>query len=131
MRQFVTTLLSWPKMAQVILIGKDWQARALVRAQLIEEGVNAEAFLTSNEAMEGTGELLPALIIADLAASENLETEINALAKWTRQIPIWIIAGRDLIAGKLLRGHGFEMVLYRPINVGELVAQIKRRIEQP
>jgi DNA-binding response OmpR family regulator len=118
-------------MATVILIGKDWQARALVRAQLIEEGVEAEAYLTATEAMEGTGEHLPALIVADLAASEDLETEINELARWARQIPVWIIAGRDLISGKLLRGRGFEMVLYRPIDVGEIVEQIKRRIEHP
>ncbi len=117
-------------MAQVILIGKDWQARALVRAQLIEEGVNAEAYLTAKEAMEGTGDLLPALIVADLVASDNLEAEIIELAKWTRQVPVWIIAGRDLIAGKLLHGRGFEMVLYRPIDVGELVEQIKRRIAE-
>lgn len=118
-------------MGQVILIGKNWQARALVRAQLIEEGVDAEAYLSATVAMEGSGELLPALIVADLAASDDVAAEIDELAKWTRQIPIWIIAGRDLISGKLLRGRGFEMVLYRPIDVGELVEQIKRRIEEP
>jgi DNA-binding response OmpR family regulator len=118
-------------MATVILIGKDWQARALVRAQLMEEGVDAEAYLTASEAMDGMGEHLPALIVADLAASQDLETEINKLARWVRQIPVWIIAGRDLISGRLLRGRGFEMVLYRPIDVGELVEQIKRRIAQP
>ncbi len=116
-------------MAQVILIGKEWQSRALVRAQLIEEGLDVEAFLTAQMALEGAGELLPELIVADLSESENLEGEVDELAQWARQVPIWILAGRDLIAGKLLRGRGFEMVLYRPIDVGELVQQIKRRIE--
>ncbi|MGE5326063.1 MAG: hypothetical protein ACM3NO_03415 [Deltaproteobacteria bacterium] len=117
-------------MATVVLIGKEWQTRALVRAQLIEEGVDAAACLTANEALEGMGGLLPSLIVADLSESDNLQTEIDELAKWSRQIPIWIIAGRDLIAGKLLRGRRFELVLFRPIDLGELVEQIKRRVEE-
>lgn len=116
-------------MAQVILSGKDWQARALVRAQLLEEGVEAEAYLTAGEALEAMGELLPALIVADLSESEDPSAEIEELAKWTRQIPVWIIAGRNLIAGKSLRRRGFEMILCRPIDVGELVEQIKRRVQ--
>jgi DNA-binding response OmpR family regulator len=129
MRDSAAALVSCREMAQVILVGKEWQSRALVRAQLIEEGVDVEAYLTASAAMEGTGELLPALLIADLSGNDNLEEEISELAKWTRQIPVWIIAGRDLIAGNLLRGRGFEMILFRPIDVGELVEQIKRRIE--
>jgi len=29
---------------------------------------------------------------------------------------------------KSLRGHGFEMILLRPVDVGELVDQIKQRL---
>jgi CheY-like chemotaxis protein len=130
MRKSAAALVSCREMAQVILIGKGWQSRALVRAQLIEEGVDVEAYLTASAAMEGTGELLPALLVADLSESDNPAEEISELAEWTRQIPVWIIAGRDLIAGKLLRGRGFEMILLRPIDLGELVEQIKRRIEE-
>jgi DNA-binding response OmpR family regulator len=115
-------------MAQVILAGKDWQARALLRAQLIEEGVEVEAYPTVAEALEGMGDLLPALLVADLTESEDPTSEIKVLSKWTRQIPVWIIAGRNLTAGRALRGRGFEMILYRPIDVGELVERIKRRI---
>ena len=46
-------------MATVVLIGKEWQARALMRAQLLEEGVDAEAYLTASEALEDLGEILP------------------------------------------------------------------------
>ena len=130
MRRFDVRLVSWSKMATVVLIGKGWQARALVRAQLIEEGVDAEAYLTASGALENLGEILPGLIVADLSTSEDVETEISGLAKWSRRIPIWVIAGGDLIAGKLLRGRGFELVLFRPIDVGELVEQIKRRVEE-
>ena len=117
-------------MAQVILVGKEWQARALLRAQLIEEGVEVEAYQTVSEALEGLGDLLPALLLADLTDSDNPAAEIEELSKWTKQIPVWIIAGRSVITGKNLRGHGFEMILFRPIDVGELVEQIKQRLEE-
>ncbi len=118
-------------MAQVILIGKEWQARALLRAQLIEEGLEVEACRTASEAFEGSGELLPALVVADLTESDDPEAEIEELAKWSRQTHVWIIASRNMITGKSLRGRGFEMILFKPIDVGELVEQIKRRIEEP
>lgn len=117
-------------MARVILAGKDWQARALVRAQLLEDGVEVEAYQTVAEAIEGISETLPALMIADLIESEEPAHEIEQLAQWTRQFPVWILAGRNLIAGSTLRGRGFEMILFRPTDVGELVEQIKRRIEE-
>jgi DNA-binding response OmpR family regulator len=118
-------------MAQAILIGKEWQARSLLRAQLIEEGVEVEAYLTAMEAFESSGELLPALVVADLTESDDPEAEIDELAKWSRQTHVWIVAGRNMITGKSLRGRGFEMILFKPIDIGELVEQIKRRIEEP
>jgi DNA-binding NtrC family response regulator len=113
----------------VILAGKDWQERALLRAQLLEEGLDVEAYETAGEALGGLGEVLPALLIADLTASDDPAAEIEALAAWSAQIPTWIISGRSLILGKGLKSHGFEMILFRPVDVGELVEQIKRRVE--
>ncbi len=113
----------------VILVGKEWQERALVRAQLLEEGVDVEAYETAGEALDGLGEVLPAVVVADLTASDDPAAEIETLAAWSPQIPTWIVAGRNLIMGKHLKGRGFEMILLRPVDVGELVDQIKRRVE--
>ena len=44
-------VLKEDSMTQVLLAGKDWQARALVRAQLIEEGLDVEADETIREAL--------------------------------------------------------------------------------
>jgi DNA-binding NtrC family response regulator len=118
-------------MAQVVLVGRDWQTRALLRAQLIEEGLEVEAVETVREALPTLQEpaLRPSLLIADLYSSEDPSTEIEQLAAWAAQIPIWIIAGRNLLAEPPLKGRGFELILVRPIDMGELVEQIKRRIE--
>ncbi len=114
----------------VYLTGKDWQARALIRAQLLEEGVEVEAFQTPAEALEGPGELLPDLLVADLTSSENPAADCDTLAQWVKQVPIWIVAARNLIADRSLKGRGFEMIFYKPVDVGELVEQIKRRVEE-
>ena len=118
-------------MAQVVLVGKDWQTRALVRAQLIEEGLEVEAAETVREALSTLQEpaLRPSLLIADVSASDDPSAEIEQLAAWAAQIPVWIIASRNLLAEPQLKGRGFELILVRPIDVGELVVQIKRRIE--
>lgn len=118
-------------MNRVLLAGKDWQARALLRAQLIEEGVDVEAHESVTEASSSleTSEVLPALFIADLFASDNPPADIDDLAKWSHDIPVWIIASHSMINEANLKGRGFELILFRPIDLGELVGQIKKRLD--
>jgi CheY-like chemotaxis protein len=118
--------------SQILIAGKDWQARALLRAQLLEEGLEVEAHETIPDALAvmapGTG--LPDLLIADISASHEPSADVEALSAWSRKFPIWIIASRTYIVEKGLRGHGFEMILLRPVDVGKLVDQIKQRLER-
>ncbi len=120
-------------MSRVLLIGKEWKARALLRAQLIEEGLEVEAHESVSDALQSlqASPMLPALLIADLAASDDPSTESDQLRAWTARIPIWIIASHTMIMGKSLQGRGFELILYRPVDMQELVNQIKRRLENP
>lgn len=123
-------------MAQVILIGEDWRSRALLRAQLIEEGLEVEAyeslgeaFPSSAEASAGGNALPPPtpLLIADLSASRDAAADAAQLARWSRRMPIWIIASH--VHEKELQDRGFEAVLFRPIDMGDLVERIKRRVK--
>ena len=119
-------------MDRVVLVSKDWQTRALLRAQLLEEGLDAVAFESAGEAIEDSSQsaTLPALLIADLASSDDPTGEAELLTAWARQIPIWIIASHNLIVDKKLKGRGFEVILFRPIDVGEVVEQINCRLEK-
>jgi CheY-like chemotaxis protein len=118
--------------SQILIAGKDWQARALLRAQLLEEGFEVEAYETIPDALAalGPGTNLPDLFIADISASDDPSADVEALSAWSRKLPIWIIASRTFIVEKGLRGRGFEVILLRPVDVGELVDQIKRRLEK-
>jgi DNA-binding response OmpR family regulator len=117
--------------SQILIAGKDWQARALLRAQLLEEGFEVEAHETIPDALAALAPdtSLPDLLIADISASEEPSADVEALSAWSRKIPIWVIASRTYIVEKGLRGHGFDMILLRPVDVGELVDQIKQRLE--
>jgi DNA-binding NtrC family response regulator len=117
-------------MMEVLLVGKDWTARALLRAQLLEEGIDVEAYESVSEAVDILRERprLPTLLIADLTASDNPRADADQLASWTAQLPVWIIASHVTVAGNNLKHRGFEMVLFRPLHMNELVNQIKRRL---
>lgn len=120
------------RVRHILIAGKDWQARALLRAQLLEEGFEVEAHETVPDALAalGPGTNLPDLFIADVSASDDPSADVEALSALSRKLPIWIIATRTYIIEKGLRGHGFEMILLRPVDVGELVEQIKQRLGQ-
>jgi DNA-binding response OmpR family regulator len=117
-------------MAEILLVGRGWQTRALLRAQLIEEGLEVEAFETVGEALATVenAALGPSLLVADLSSSKEPPSEIEGLAAWSGQVPIWIIAERGLLADPQLKGRGFELILVRPIDMGQLVERIKRRL---
>jgi DNA-binding response OmpR family regulator len=118
--------------SRILIAGKDWQARALLRAQMLEEGFEVEAHEAIRDALAALvpGPDLPDLFIADISASDDPSADVEALSAWSRKLPLWIIASRTYIVEKGLRGHGFEMTLLRPIDVGELVDQIKRRLDR-
>ena len=117
---------------QVLLAGKDWQARALLRAQLIEEGVSVEAYETVAEALAQLElrSVLPALLIADITASDHPSAEVERLANWAGRIPVWVIASHSSSVKCGLEGHGFEMLLIRPVDLGKLVRQIQQRLSR-
>lgn len=119
--------LAVEKMTQVLLAGSDWKFRALLRAQLIEEGLNVEAHEKVGDAIQTLSgpENLPGLFVADLSSSADPAGDAGELAKWAGKIPTWIIVSRTM---NNLEGRGLEMILYLPVDMGRLVTEIKRRL---
>jgi CheY-like chemotaxis protein len=134
----------------VLIISRDWQLRALLRAQLIEDGVDVRASTSPKEAaalvarrpFEGPGPeaegqerwFSPALVLADLSVTPG-RAEAEELAtlpgKLLPGVPLWIVASRGEGGNESierLRGPGLEEVLFRPIDLGALVKAIKLRL---
>jgi DNA-binding NtrC family response regulator len=117
-------------MSHVLLAGKDWTARTLLRAQLIEEGLDVEAYESIRAAaarLQASG-AMPGLLVADLSQSENPADDVSRLSQWSKLVPIWVMAGHGLVAAEALESQGFEKVLFRPLDMGKLVQQIKQRL---
>jgi len=139
-------------MPGVLIISRDWQSRALLRAQLIEESCDVLAFVSPEQARaalakversKGEGQksklksrstFSPGLVIADISAVSD-RGEIERLASLARSLPadapLWVIASRGEPGEgwiELLREAHLEEVFFRPIDGGELVARIKSRI---
>ncbi|PYV17033.1 MAG: hypothetical protein DMG21_09605 [Acidobacteria bacterium] len=119
-------------MRWIFLTGKDWSTRALLRAELREDGVHVDALEDSIEVglvVEAAG-LLPSLIVADLSSSDDPEAETYELATLAWAVPIWIIAGSTMTLPKNLMGGEFEKILFKPLDAGELVKQINQRLDK-
>jgi len=118
--------------AQILLVGRDWRARALLRAQLIEEGFDVEAHEDVSEALDSLHSTLPlpVLVLADVSANDDPAGDVKQLSTWATRVPIWIIAGRSFTSEKSLQSPGIEKVLFRPVDLGALVEQIKHRLRQ-
>jgi CheY-like chemotaxis protein len=117
-------------MPRIFLIGKDWSSRALLRAQLLEEGIGVEAHETSRDALNTVTALtdLPKLIVADLQGSSNPECEIDLLSKWRPLIPIWLITSRAIRVDRNLDAAGLERVIPRPVDIKQFVEEIRQRV---
>jgi DNA-binding NtrC family response regulator len=116
-------------MAQLVLVARDWTSRALLRAQLLEAGVEVEAYESLEDALHALVPFLPVLLVADVTASNDPEADIHLLASWVKRVPTWIIASRSSGAAAAdVEGHGFERILFRPVDVGQLVSLIKQRL---
>jgi CheY-like chemotaxis protein len=117
-------------MSRILIAGKDWQARALLRAQLLEEGFDVEAHETVSEALASleSGPKPPDLFLVDVSQSDDPSADVEDLTAWSGKIRIWIIASRAFITEQNLHGHGFQMILLRPVDLGEVVEQIKQTL---
>lgn len=117
-------------MARILIVGKNWAARALLRAQLIEEGFDTEAYESVVNAVNRlwASRTMPALLIVDSFETEKPREDVATLSQWTKLLPIWILAGRGTSSAKEFEGRGFEKILFRPLDVGKLVQEIKERL---
>ncbi len=117
-------------MPRILIAGKHWTARALLRAQLIEEGFDIEAHedVQSADRSLWASKIMPHLLIADLFESETPAKDVERLSRWVEHVPIWVLAGHATGEVAALEGRGFERVLYRPLDMGKLVQEAKQRL---
>ncbi len=120
-------------MRRIILAGSEWRLRALLRAQLIEEGFGVEAHATVASALASMSKAgtLPTLVVADLSESDRPSADLDALSNWTKRAPVWLLGSRATLPEDAAEHRGFEKVFFRPIDLAALVKAIQQRAGNP
>ena len=115
-------------MGQIILIAREWKARALITAQLSEEGYEVMALRTIEEAMMllGRGLVTPHLIILD-TAGQSLKASILAdLQALAGDAPILVCSGPFDLTQLDFEKAGFTNLLVRPFTVRDVVDKVNQ-----
>ncbi|HEU5153973.1 MAG TPA: response regulator [Gemmatimonadales bacterium] len=113
----------------LLLIAEDWQSRALVLAELQEAGyeVNAQAGLRQAlNHLAGNPEPAP-LVLLDLHGDEFATPEtVDALLHLVPKAKLVLIVGvyAEPVWDRFARKG--NVVLRRPVSVGEIVAEVRR-----
>jgi DNA-binding response OmpR family regulator len=118
---------------EILLIAADWQLRALVRAQLLEEGYSVRAVPSLEIAvahLAGSGEQ-PRLTILDTQGIDLDAPVLSDLWRLSGGAPLILCGG--VFSRAELRQEGLPpaQVLLRPFRVGDLVGQVRKVLECP
>ncbi len=120
-------------MGEILLIAADWQLRALVRAQLLEEGFDVRALPSLEIALahllRSGGQ--PRLTIVDTQGLQAEARQLSDLWRLTGHAPLILCGGA--LSGEALVQEGLvpAEVLLRPFRVGDLVAQVRKVLACP
>lgn len=108
----------------VFVISEDWTLRAPLRAELIEQGIEALGFDCVDDALHAAAEgHWPALIVADEAAVDTGRPELATLLQRSRLLLITSGAG-----GAMVPPSGTAS-LRRPVRVGEISVRVRQMLE--
>lgn len=120
-------------MGKIWLIAADWQFRALVRAQLLEEGFKVRAVPSLEIALAYLirGEEGPCLIILDLQGQDVEAPTVSDLWRLTGEAPL-LLCGGALDRAALDQGSlPPARVLLRPFRLRDLVKEVRRMRSWP
>jgi len=109
----------------IVLIGPEWPMRALLRAQLIEEGyetVAADGWPVPREYLRP--ETRPRLVIVDLHGLPDPAAALTELRTLFGADRVLVIAAFGTLSPEQLRESGVH-VIARPASVGDIVARTR------
>lgn len=112
----------------IVFLDADWQSRALIRAQLIEEGfevVAAESWtMTRHHLRPG---FKPRLAIVDLKGLPDPQKVLRDLRVLMKPERVMVLSAIGTIPGEEIERLGFHVVP-RPFLIEELVREVRRII---
>ena len=108
-------------MKTVLVVGRDWKFRALLRAQLREDGFDALGFESLDAAAEVIARSAPDAIVFDTTDAPGAElAQLSVLSKRLRVLVV-ASAGESVPLPE-------AQVLRRPVQLGQIIAALASRI---
>jgi DNA-binding NtrC family response regulator len=113
-------------MTQVLLVVGDWRERALILAQLQEEGYTVHAADTCRRAIAllVRGLISPDVVVVDQVAQDTIEQDLLALCKLIGDAPLVLCTGVYEQAGTQDK-LAAAWVLVRPFRVQDVVEAVR------
>lgn len=107
-------------MKTIFVVGQEWRFRALLRAQLREEGYRALGLADLGEAAEALASLpAPALMVFDMAGAAPEEMQ-RLLPELAARLPVLVVAGpQEKVPAPVQR------LLRRPLSVGDILETVR------
>jgi DNA-binding response OmpR family regulator len=106
----------------IVLLSSEWRSRALLRAQLIEEGfevIATDSWAMMREQM-GAEALLAIVDLQDLADPAQVLTDLRAVMDSSH---VLVLTAMNTVSPESIERLGFH-VLERPISIGSVVAAV-------
>jgi len=115
---------------EIVLIAKEWKTRALIMAQLSEEGYQVVSLRTVEEAIMLLSRRMtsPRLIILDTTDQGLRESILADLRALAGDAPILVCTGPFDLAQFDFDEAGFTNLLIRPFTVGGVVIAVREVI---
>ena len=116
---------------KVLLAGGDFRARALVLAQLQQEGYDVTAVETWDEAelLLRKRAIRPDAVVFDVEGENHAEAALATLAKLVAPARALILTSSSGVPVQDARRPGFDHVLARPYSVGDVVRTLAVLLE--
>jgi DNA-binding response OmpR family regulator len=113
---------------EILLIAADWHLRALVRAQLLEEGFEVRALPALEVALAHlkAGGERPGLILLDTQGVAFDAQAVSELRQVSGPAPLILCGGAWSQVEARQEGLAAARVLRRPFRVGDLVEEVWR-----
>ena len=109
----------------IVLFAIDWRARALIRAQLIEDGFDVLATDTWREARRWLRHSsTPRAVIVDVTDVKHPMDLLEGLRELTRPDRVIVLTGLGALPPAPIEGLGFR-VLKRPFAIGDVSAAVR------
>jgi hypothetical protein len=115
-----------PPPPDIILLAAEWQPRALLRAQLIEEGFEVlatDSWATMRRWLRPGAK--PSLAVVDLQGLPEPERVLNDLKVLMRPSRVLVLTSIGTVTPHAIEALGFQ-VARRPIRIGSVVATATR-----